>query len=160
MLSTPGVVEIGLSGLVIVLARGFRMMQGAPPAANTQNTPIRGWLVIGIILILLCAGGVTTLRPTERELFVAFGIFITMLAGMFSKWLWDALLLPRFVLDDAPLMRALLVSPLVALGAWNTLTGAPELHVLLLAYSNGFFWQTVFSDMQRKRRSVATKVRP
>jgi hypothetical protein len=31
------------------------------------------------------------------------------------------------------------------------LTEVPTLHTVLLCFSNGFFWQTIFSDLSKRR---------
>jgi hypothetical protein len=142
--------------LVLVASNGLKL--AAPRAAGfiTVSSGVRGWLAVGVVMLLAGGGAVSVLHPTAEQIGTAAGIFAVLLSGVIAKWVWDATLHTPFQLDGPPLMGALVVTPLVALASWNLLSGAPDIHSLLLCFSNGFFWQTIFSDIS-KRREAASK---
>jgi hypothetical protein len=150
-MSAPAAVVFALFGLIVLALSGRRML--VPRAAGIVEIPQRvvGWLAVGVVMLLLGGGIIAVLHPKREDIELALGIFSFLIAGVLAKWIWDASLIVPFQLDGAKLMGALVVTPLIALAAWNVLTEVPTLHTVLLCFSNGFFWQTIFSDLSKRR---------
>jgi hypothetical protein len=149
-MSGPAAVVVAMFGLLISLLSGRRLLAPQPAGIVAIPHAVRGWLVVGVVMLLLGGGVITVLHPTRAEIEIAGGIFAFLIAGVLAKWLWDASLLTPFRLEGVKLMGALVITPLIALAAWNVLTQAKTLHTLLLCFSNGFFWQTIFSDLSKR----------
>ena len=98
-------------------------------------------------------GCTLALKPSGEQLKSTAAVLLMLYAGIFAKWLSEAAARKTWEFD-ASLVGALLISPLVVLGAWSTFSAGPTLHSLLLCFSNGFFWQAIFADIERKNRGV------
>src|SRR6267378_8489733 len=151
----------GLS-LLIIVSRGWRWI----------------WKLSLVIIVLLAAAGVSALffsdevltRSAQNDWWARSPwkesiLFISMLLGMSSKYLWDLIEVkkkknaalkpeePRFPLEfdfwdfvQPFLVAAIVFSGVLALVKEMNLTAA------LFSFQNGFFWQTVF--FQKKAYST------
>jgi hypothetical protein len=157
-MNSSALIVFALSALAIVLFQSARLfLPVAAAAVRDRGVPIKGWLLLGLVLLFLAGGAMTVLRPTPEQVRVGTGIAAAMLAGILAKSLWDASLSSVFQIDGRALLRALLVAPIVVVGGWKIFEGAPTLQTLLLVFSNGFFWQTVFSDVSKRMEQQANK---
>ena len=79
----------------------------------------------------------------------AIGLFLFMVLGMVSKWLWDSIEVGRskyrkLKLDYLGLSKPLLISPIVFLFLWILMKDqSVGLVHYLISYQNGFFWQSI-----------------
>jgi H+/Cl- antiporter ClcA len=74
-------------------------------------------------------------------------LFVAMVVGILARYYWELLGKGKTFGDTntADLLRPLLVSPLVFFPIWAYSVRMPRgLIPVLVAFQNGFFWQTVF----------------
>ena len=150
-MSGPVTIIFALCGLAMMLYCTGRLLFPEAPASTPPSVHLTAWFAVGVIFILVTGGIVSVVHPKPEEVQLGGGLFALMLAGMLAKWLWDASLHKPFRLEGTPLMQSFVVAPLIVTATWGTLKGGPTLHTSLLCFSNGFFWQTIFSDLAKKR---------
>lgn len=78
-------------------------------------------------------------------------LFVAMVAGILARYYWELLGQGRIIGDtnSIDLLRPLLVSPLVFFPIWAYAVRMPQgLIPVLVAFQNGFFWQTVFNAVK------------
>jgi hypothetical protein len=150
-MSAPAFVVFALFGLIILVLSGRRLLMPRAAGIIVISPRVQGWLGVGAVMLLLGGGIIAVLHPKGEDIATALGIFAFLIAGVLAKWIWDAVLITPFQLDDVKLMGAFVVTPLIVIAAWNVLTDAKSLHTVLLCFSNGFFWQTIFSDLSKRQ---------
>lgn len=82
-----------------------------------------------------------------QSFFVGLHFYCWMLLGMAANYLWDMINHDQRLgsIDQLRLMAPSLISPIVFYPIYSTLTGdVVKFAAFLLAFQNGFFWQTVF----------------
>lgn len=88
---------------------------------------------------------------------ISAALFLAMLLGITAKWLWDALESRRgrrkLRLDGYSLLQPFLVSPIVFGGVIAITHVTLDVAGALLAFQNGFFWQTVFATIAARQQS-------
>ncbi len=93
------------------------------------------------------------LTPGKRQSALYWtGIFATMLLGMVFKVIYDLLTRgqnPNFKSDWLlELVIPVIISPLVFGGIYNMIAVMPKNPtVFIFAFQNGFFWKTIFADI-------------
>jgi len=74
-----------------------------------------------------------------------FVLFLAMVSGILCNYFW--LFGLRAPHDWSQFFRPVLVSPIVFLSVYMTVTKQPRgLVPILIAFQNGFFWQTIFAS--------------
>jgi uncharacterized membrane protein YeaQ/YmgE (transglycosylase-associated protein family) len=152
-MSPAAVIVFALCGVFVLLSQSLPFLLPVAAGAHRKPIPVKAWLAVGVMMVLLGGGVISTLKPTMDQIKSGGGVFAVMIAGIIGKWLWDGLLKTPFELDAAPLLAALVVSPLVVLATFKVFEDAKTLQSLLLCFSNGFFWQTIFSDLSRRQQN-------
>jgi hypothetical protein len=115
-----------------------------------------GWLTASILLLRERA-------VREPQLWQGMLATVILLAGIFSKWIIDIAARKPIALHERTLAKSLLVAPLAPL-LWSTAFNSyPAPRFLLLWFVTGFFWQTVFGDLERlveKERVIVRRREP
>jgi ABC-type Na+ efflux pump permease subunit len=87
------------------------------------------------------------LRRLSSGYFVAYNcaMFLAMLAGVAAKYFWEHGFEAQ--LDTNALWRPMLVTPIIFLPVYVAAAKSPRgLVPILVAFQNGFFWQTVIES--------------
>lgn len=87
-------------------------------------------------------------RPKKKKTWPwAILLFVAMVAGIMARYYWELLGQGKTFGDtkSIDLLRPLLVSPLVFFPIWAYAVRMPQGPIpVLVAFQNGFFWQTIF----------------
>jgi|WetSurMetagenome_2_1015567.scaffolds.fasta_scaffold495386_1 hypothetical protein len=162
-----------LTGLLIISVVGLLLAVGL----RAQRT--REWgsfllgagalSVFGIFLYLLFGfpvpqTGVLAKGPGD-DLTLAAALYVCMLCGMFSQYLYRLLERPRSTRpkwDWGLFLAPIFASPIVFIPLFAAFQGAgidlkqlttPRLMVFFVAFQNGFFWKEFFDRKRRQERS-------
>ena len=124
----------------------------------------RGAICLVLLAVFLIALNLMTGFPVP-EARIAFGgtisiwwaviaMFVGIVFGMVAQYVWSKP--QKFSWLD--FLRPIVISPLVLLPLIGSLSGGPLepmqfLSLTLLAFQNGYFWQTVLSDAKPKLRT-------
>ncbi|HET7534898.1 MAG TPA: hypothetical protein VFJ90_00490 [Candidatus Didemnitutus sp.] len=118
-----------------------------------ENERIRlpSWLVV--IALLFAGVAIYALRSfsfPDGRFVGTLALTAVMLAGVGFKWLCETVAQKKLVLHEAALARALLVAPLIVVCLGDS-AFAPQIKLgaFLLWFLNGYFWHTLFSDIER-----------
>jgi hypothetical protein len=145
-------VVVATIGLVFVFASGyfasFYYPGGFGYAQATKDAPANPWSIV-LLAILMIAG-----------IFSSFVFEKAKQEGRGVTDVWPAL---RSIFSDLQFVAALFVSPLIFNSIYTLTNQNPEtIGDFLLAYQNGFFWQTVLAgvanNFSSRRRRTAHKV--
>ena len=101
-------------------------------------------------------GETAALTPQARAEFLrttSFGVLLVgvTVAGMLARYFWELFQSGRSVADADPslLMMPLAVSLMVFYPLWTMVSGATRgFFLIVAAFQNGFFWQTLFSGLR------------
>ena len=92
--------------------------------------------------------------PNARAEFLrtaSFGVLLVGVtgAGMLARYFWELFQSGRSVTDADPsvLLMPLLVSLMVFYPLWTMVSGTRGFFLIVTAFQNGFFWQTLFSGL-------------
>jgi uncharacterized membrane protein len=95
--------------------------------------------------------------PKIIQVMFYLGLFVSMVLGMLAKAAYDNILANKslFTQDQVLLNYVLpaLISPIVFLTIYKTLQNMSKPAALLFAFQNGFFWKTVFGEIQQGKIS-------
>jgi hypothetical protein len=158
------ILVLGVLVLVIVPATFGGLYRAYVPSAvlPAHRKKERASLIAGIVLaVLFLLSGLLVLylvyfpnQPLAKTLDVlrvpifGFHLFLWMLWGMIFKYLWDLFGSGKGWGDVKVTQMAIpfFVSPVIFFTIWTLAAGkAIEFALTLVAFQNGFFWQTIFA---------------
>lgn len=145
----PACIALLICSLAILCIAGFLPFLNLElPKGKRPRFPL--WTVILASLALLDAlFTLPRLQPTPPQITDALGLTTAMLAGLCLKWMVETVAQMKFTLHEGVLFRALLVAP-IAVALLPAIFGVrPTPGALSLWFLNGFFWHTLFSDLER-----------
>lgn len=125
-----------LSMLAVFYLSGYRVLSFIYP--EVPSKPAKETIVLNVIK--------------------ASGLYLSMLFGMVADGLWNDIgrkkHLKQVSIATAQLVKPMLVSPIVFLFIWTLLRDQPFGIVhLLVAFQNGFFWQSVLARHRSPRKT-------
>jgi hypothetical protein len=145
----PACIALLICSLAILCIAGFLPFLNLE--LNKEKRPrFPLWIVILASLAFLEALIVLArLQMSLPQITDALGLTTAMLAGLSLKWMVETVVQKKFSVHEDVLFRALLVAP-VAIALLPGVFGVrPTPTVLFLWFLNGFFWHTLFSDLER-----------
>lgn len=120
-------------------------------------------VVLVVFLVFLSVSAILQLllfwrdlaTPHARTEFLrttSFGVLLVgvTVAGMLARYFWELFQVGRSIADADPsvLLMPLIVSLMVFYPLWTMVSGAARgFFVIVAAFQNGFFWQTLFSGL-------------
>lgn len=155
-----GFVCLALCALAVVALWTFLPFVTAT-AREAQRIAIPGWIgVAGLGLLFVAVYGLRGREATNDQVARAVAVSSALLGGVFLKWVFDLLARKPAALHERTLVKALLVAPLVPLVCGPVFAAtALSPRLVLLWFANGFFWQTVFGDLERMRERERVMIR-
>lgn len=162
-MSHPPCIALLICSLTIVVAASFL------PFLNSGFRPrhragFPTWtVVLALIATAASLARLMRIQLNQNQIIDAIGLTVAMLAGLCLKWLLETVAQKKLTIHEGVFFRALLAAPL----ALALLPGAfgipPSPAIVLLWFFNGFFWHTLFSDIERlfaKERAVIRRREP
>jgi hypothetical protein len=145
--------------LVVLLWAALSFVTASERPAQRSHLP--AWaLGAGILAIAVAVLALRKFSPDANQVTEATLVAGTMIAGVFAKWTLEIAADKPRSLHEASLAASLLVAPLCALALGDRVFAAAlRPGALLLWFANGFFWQTLFSDIVRMRTPLRVIVR-
>ena len=160
-MSYPGAVALcTCSASVLVVGAALPFMSAGLPEAERIKLPLWAW-VGGLVFFLTALVGLRRADPLANEIAGAVTISGLLLAGVSLQWILDVFARKPLRLHAVTLAKALLVAPWVPLLLDRIFVASSSPGVLLLWFANGFFWQTLFGDLERmfeKERVIVRRV--
>ena len=102
-------------------------------------------------LLLVWRDLATPHARTEFLRTTSFGVLLVgvTVAGMLARYFWELFQAGRSIADADPslLLMPLVVSLMVFYPLWTMVSGARGFFLIVAAFQNGFFWQTLFSGL-------------
>ena len=155
-----GLACLALCALVVVALWTFLPFVTAN-GRESQRIAIPVWAAVaGVCLLFVALYGLRVREATSDQVARAVAVSSALLGGVFLKWLCDLFARKPASLHERTLVKALLVAPLVPLACGSVFAAtsfSPRL--MLLWFANGFFWQTVFGDLERMRERERVIIR-
>jgi len=121
-------------------------------------------VVLVVFLVFLSVSAIVQLllfwrdlgTPNARAAFLrtmSFGVLLVgvTVAGMLARYFWELFQAGRSLTDADPsvLLMPLVVSLMVFYPLWTMVSGAARgFFLIVAAFQNGFFWQTLFSGLR------------
>lgn len=129
-------------------------------AALARRLDPSGQLLLGFAFVVLCFGGSAAIHfwnqisVTADKMYLALGLFFTMVAGMFVQVItsnYKAGASSLFAVTTAQLVYPVLFSPIVYYAIWAvaSVSSSVGLFSFYAAFLNGYFWQSVVTSAQK-----------
>lgn len=131
--------------------------------ADTGRRPSGQYVLFGFACVVALYGGLVTWQYWEQikaladQLYLAFGLGLVMIAGMFVRVLSGnhQAQRPLFAVSATELIYPMLFSPIVFFAIWVLDDGSSrgKLFLFHAAFLNGFFWESIVSAARRPEKS-------
>ena len=160
MARTREVLELATPLVAVLMTLGSALLKLAVERLPTLQ-PIG--VVLVVFLVFLSVSAIVQLlllwrdlaTPHARAEFLrttSFGVLLigVTVAGMLARYFWELFQAGRSIADADPsvLLMPLIVSLMVFYPLWTMVSGAARgFFVIVAAFQNGFFWQTLFSGL-------------
>jgi hypothetical protein len=158
---TREMLELATPLVAVLLTLGSALLKLAVERLPTLQ-PIG--VVLVVFLVFLSVSAIVQLllfwrdlaTPHARAEFLrtaSFGVLLVgvTVAGMLARYFWELFQSGRSVTEADPsvLLMPLLVSLMVFYPLWTMVSGAARgFFLIVAAFQNGFFWQTLFSGLR------------
>jgi len=158
---TSEMLELATPLVAVLLTLGSALLKLAVERLPTLQ-PIG--VVLVVFLVFLSVSAIVQLLLVWRDLATpharteflrttSFGVLLVgvTVAGMLARYFWELFQAGRSVTDADPsvLVMPLLVSLMVFYPLWTMVSGAARgFFLIVAAFQNGFFWQTLFSGLR------------
>ena len=160
MARTREVLELATPLVAVLMTLGSALLKLVVERLPTLQ-PIG--VVLVVFLVFLSVSAIVQLlllwrdlaTPHARAEFLrttSFGVLLigVTVAGMLARYFWELFQAGRSIADADPsvLLMPLIVSLMVFYPLWTMVSGAARgFFVIVAAFQNGFFWQTLFSGL-------------
>ena len=156
---TRDALELATPLVAVLMTLGSALLKLAVERLPTLQ-PIG--VVLVVFLVFLSVSAIVQLllfwrdlaTPHARTEFLrttSFGVLLigVTVAGMLARYFWELFQAGRSIADADPsvLLMPLLVSLMVFYPLWTMVSGARGFFLIVAAFQNGFFWQTLFSGL-------------
>ncbi len=156
---TGEMLELATPLVAVLMTLGSALLKLAVERLPTLQ-PIG--VVLVVFLVFLSVSAVVQLLLVWRDLATpharteflrttSFGVLLVgvTVAGMLARYFWELFQAGRSIADADPslLLMPLVVSLMVFYPLWTMVSGARGFFLIVAAFQNGFFWQTLFSGL-------------
>jgi hypothetical protein len=148
-MSYPACLALLICSLVIVCCAGFLAFLNS--ALRKEQRPKFPTWTVALASVALITATVVLLefRASQPQIVNSLALSAALLAGLSLKWLMETAARKKPTIHEGVLFRALLAAP-IAVALFPTVFGSrPTPPGLLLWFLNGFFWLTLFGDLER-----------
>jgi hypothetical protein len=162
-MSHPACISLLICSLAIVCAAGFLpFLNSELRKEHRPKFPV--WTVgLALVAFLSSVYFLSRLRLSQTPIIDALALTASMLAGLCLKWMMETMAQKKSSIHEGVLFRALLAAPLALAVVPGVFGVRPTPTSLLLYFLNGFFWHTLFSDIERlmtKERVIIRRREP
>ena len=155
----PACIALLICSLAILCIAGFLpFLHSELPKEKRPLFPL--WTVaLAAVALLDALLTLPRFRMTLPQITDALGLTTALLAGLCLKWMVETVAQKKFSLHEGVLFRALLVAPIVIALLPGVFGVRPTPMAVALWFLNGFFWHTLFSDIERLVASEPVVIR-
>ena len=158
-MSYPACVALLICSLAVVSSAGFLpFLNSALRKEDRPKFPL--WTVaLATTALVIAVMFMLGLPRSQLQVINALSLSSALLAGICLKWLMEIGARKKLTMHEGVLFRALLVAPIAAALLPSVFGVRPTPAGLSLWFLNGFFWQALFSDLQRVMTSEPIIIR-
>lgn len=145
----PACIAMLICSLAVLCIAGFLpVLNSESPKGNRPGFP-RWAVILAAALLVNALVVLPRLGLALTQIINALALTTALLAGLCLKWMVETVAQKKFALHEGVLFRALLAAPIAVAIAPNVFGVQPGAMTLPLWFLNGFFWHTLFSDIER-----------
>jgi len=148
-MSYPGTVALLICSFGVVVV-AITLPYVTAGLRESDRSGISLWSVLAG-LALLCAAGLRLrgFNPPPAHVTTALLLNVALLCGIFMKWGLETIAQKKPTIHEGVLVWTLLAAPVSILAGGGIYGGGANARAILLWFLTGWFWHTLFSDVER-----------